>query len=88
MLTTLAAAGPGDRHVPDAARRGDPGHWADLLAANAVTVWNSVPAQMQLLDEYLRTASGVDVPGCGSRCCPATGYPSPSPTPSGAALPG
>ncbi|GLX40352.1 non-ribosomal peptide synthetase [Streptomyces roseochromogenus] len=47
--------------LPDAARRGDPGHWADLLAAHAVTVWNSVPAQMQMLEEYLRTASGVDV---------------------------
>ncbi|MFG3396468.1 amino acid adenylation domain-containing protein [Streptomyces parvus] len=47
--------------LPDAARRGDPGHWAELLARHAVTVWNSVPAQMQMLEEYLRTAPGVDV---------------------------
>ncbi|GLV87292.1 hypothetical protein Slala03_69810 [Streptomyces lavendulae subsp. lavendulae] len=42
----------------------------------------------------LRTRADADVggawrsPGCGSRCCPATGCPSPSPTPSGAAFPG
>ncbi|MGW0555808.1 amino acid adenylation domain-containing protein [Streptomyces sp. NPDC002926] len=47
--------------LPDAARRGDPGHWAELLADHSVTVWNSVPAQMQMLEEYLRTAPGVDV---------------------------
>ncbi|MGW2086489.1 AMP-binding protein, partial [Streptomyces sp. NPDC001880] len=47
--------------LPDAARRGDPGHWADLLATHAVTVWNSVPAQMQMLEEYLRTEPDVDV---------------------------
>ncbi|SPE99883.1 non-ribosomal peptide synthetase [Streptomyces sp. MA5143a] len=47
--------------LPDAARRGDPGHWAELLAEHAVTVWNSVPAQMQMLEEYLRTSPGVDV---------------------------
>ncbi|MGQ4491360.1 amino acid adenylation domain-containing protein, partial [Streptomyces sp. SAS_281] len=49
--------------LPDAARRGDPGHWAQLLAERAVTVWNSVPAQMQMLEEYLRTAPGLDVSG-------------------------
>ncbi|USQ85690.1 amino acid adenylation domain-containing protein [Streptomyces phaeoluteigriseus] len=47
--------------LPDAARRGDPGHWARLLADHAVTVWNSVPAQMQMLEEYLRTDPGADV---------------------------
>ncbi|QES04574.1 amino acid adenylation domain-containing protein [Streptomyces venezuelae] len=47
--------------LPDAERRGDPGHWAELLAGHAVTLWNSVPAQMQMLEEYLRTAPGVDV---------------------------
>ncbi|EST32880.1 non-ribosomal peptide synthetase [Streptomyces roseochromogenus] len=47
--------------LPDAARRGDPGHWAELLTAHAVTVWNSVPAQMQMLEEYLRTEPGADV---------------------------
>ncbi|MFH8798221.1 amino acid adenylation domain-containing protein [Streptomyces sp. NPDC017936] len=49
--------------LPDAARRGDPGHWAELLADHAVTVWNSVPAQMQMLEEYLRTQPDLDVSG-------------------------
>jgi pyochelin synthetase len=48
--------------VPDASRRGDPSHWAELIAAHEVTLWNSVPAQMQMLDEYLATASGVELP--------------------------
>ncbi|MCL7364059.1 non-ribosomal peptide synthetase [Streptomyces ardesiacus] len=47
--------------LPDAGRRGDPRHWAELLAEHAVTVWNSVPAQMQILEEYLRTEPGADV---------------------------
>lgn len=47
--------------LPDAARRGDPVHWAEMVAGHAVTVWNSVPAQMQMLEEYLRTEPGVDV---------------------------
>ncbi|WP_131787849.1 non-ribosomal peptide synthetase [Protofrankia symbiont of Coriaria ruscifolia] len=44
--------------LPDGARRGDPSHWAGLISAHAVTVWNSVPAQMQMLVEFLRSASG------------------------------
>ncbi|MGW7469824.1 amino acid adenylation domain-containing protein [Streptomyces xantholiticus] len=47
--------------LPDADRRGDPGHWAALLAEHAVTVWNSVPAQMQMLEEYLRAEPALDV---------------------------
>ncbi len=48
--------------VPDARRRGDPSHWAELIAAHEVTLWNSVPAQMQMLGEYLAGASGVELP--------------------------
>ncbi|TDT42715.1 pyochelin synthetase [Streptomyces sp. BK208] len=40
--------------LPDAARRGDPAHWAALVQEYGVSVWNSVPAQMQMLHEYLR----------------------------------
>ncbi|MEV6834713.1 amino acid adenylation domain-containing protein [Streptomyces sp. NPDC051133] len=47
--------------LPDPARRGDPAHWADLLARYDVTLWNSVPAQMQMLEEYLRTDPAADV---------------------------
>ncbi|MET9654780.1 amino acid adenylation domain-containing protein [Streptomyces sp. NPDC006460] len=47
--------------LPDPARRGDPAHWAESLAGHGVTVWNSVPAQMQMLEEYLRGRPGTDV---------------------------
>jgi len=39
--------------VPDAAGLRDPAHWADLMARHRVTLWNSVPALMQMLVEYL-----------------------------------
>ncbi|MCP3801285.1 amino acid adenylation domain-containing protein [Allokutzneria sp. A3M-2-11 16] len=38
---------------PDAARRADPSHWANLVAQHGVTLWNSVPALMQMLLTYL-----------------------------------
>jgi pyochelin synthetase len=47
--------------LPDADRRGDPSHWAQLLAQHEVTIWNSVPAQMQMLEHYLQ-ASDLDIP--------------------------
>ncbi|MBB1257455.1 non-ribosomal peptide synthetase [Streptomyces alkaliterrae] len=40
--------------LPDPERRGDPSHWAELISAHGVTVLNTVPAQMMLLEEYLR----------------------------------
>ncbi|WP_440071888.1 amino acid adenylation domain-containing protein [Streptosporangium sp. OZ121] len=39
--------------LPDAGSRGDPAHWARLIAEHGVTLWNSVPAQLQMLDHYL-----------------------------------
>ncbi len=39
--------------LPDPERRGDPSHWAALATAHAVTIWNSVPAQMQMLVSHL-----------------------------------
>ena len=39
--------------LPDPARRGDPSHWADLMGRHGVTLWNSVPAQLQMLAHYL-----------------------------------
>jgi pyochelin synthetase len=51
IFGTLAAGGC--LVLPDAARRGDPSHWADLIAEHHVTVWNSVPAQLQMLAHYL-----------------------------------
>ncbi|MEU2616263.1 amino acid adenylation domain-containing protein [Micromonospora sp. NPDC007271] len=48
--------------LPDPARRGDPSHWADLVARHEVTVWNSVPAQLQMLAHYLDGDPEVRLP--------------------------
>ncbi|MDH6108775.1 pyochelin synthetase [Kitasatospora sp. MAP12-15] len=47
--------------LPDAGRRADPAHWAELIARHRVTLWNSVPAQLQLLDTYLSADAGADL---------------------------
>ncbi|MGJ5893096.1 non-ribosomal peptide synthetase [Streptomyces sp. V2] len=50
--------------LPDPERRGDPSHWAGLAARHRVTLWNSVPAQLQMLHDYLASATGSgDVAG-------------------------
>ncbi|WP_434739394.1 amino acid adenylation domain-containing protein [Micromonospora sp. SH-82] len=41
--------------LPDPARRGDPAAWAETVAAEGVTLWNSVPGQLQMLSDYLGT---------------------------------
>lgn len=41
--------------LPDAGRPGDPSHWAGLVADHGVTVWNSVPAQLQMLVNYIES---------------------------------
>ncbi|MBB6347807.1 pyochelin synthetase [Nonomuraea muscovyensis] len=51
-LFGLLAAG-GALVLPAPARRGDPSHWAALVAQHGVTIWNSVPAQLQMLSDYL-----------------------------------
>ena len=43
--------------LPDADRRTDPEHWARLVEQERVTVWNTVPALMQLYVEYLEDRS-------------------------------
>ncbi|CAL9674615.1 Linear gramicidin synthase subunit B (plasmid) [Streptomyces sp. enrichment culture] len=45
--------------VPDPDRVGDPAHWADLLRAHDVTVWNTAPALLELLVDHLEQ-SGAD----------------------------
>ncbi|MCU0680702.1 MAG: amino acid adenylation domain-containing protein [Polyangiaceae bacterium] len=47
-LFGLLAAG-GALVVPDAAERRDPAHWLALLREARVTIWNSVPAAMEML---------------------------------------
>ncbi|WP_128979225.1 non-ribosomal peptide synthetase [Streptomyces roseicoloratus] len=46
--------------LPDPDMRSEPAHWAKLMAQHGVTVWNSVPAQMQMLVEHLE--AGGEVP--------------------------
>lgn len=41
--------------VPEHDRRADPSHWAELIAGAGVTVWNSVPALLQMLSTYAAT---------------------------------
>lgn len=50
IFGTLAAGGA--IVMPDEARRRDPSHWVELMRENGVTVWNSVPALMQMLLDY------------------------------------
>jgi pyochelin synthetase len=42
--------------LPDADRRADPEHWADLIETHDVTIWNSVPAQLEMLMAFLRSS--------------------------------
>ncbi|KYG01554.1 hypothetical protein BE21_56455 [Sorangium cellulosum] len=50
--------------LPDADRVRDPAHWAELMREHRVTLWNSVPAFMQMLVEHLEdaTSRGEPVP--------------------------
>ncbi|MFB8363079.1 amino acid adenylation domain-containing protein [Streptomyces sp. NPDC055929] len=57
----LTAAG-GTVVVPDPARTRDPGHWAELLAAHRITVWNSAPALLELAVDHLEV-TGAAAPG-------------------------
>lgn len=41
--------------LPSHDRRADPSHWVESINAHRVTVWNSVPAQLQMLHDYLAT---------------------------------
>ena len=52
----LLAAG-GAMIIPDAAKRLDPSHWAELMLKEGVTIWNSVPPMMEMLLDY---AAGRD----------------------------
>ena len=47
--------------LPDADRAGDPSHWAELISRHHVTLWNTVPAQLQMLLSYLESEPRADV---------------------------
>ena len=49
--------------LPDPARGSDPSHWAELMERHGITLWNSVPAQGQMLVDYLESEPGRVVPG-------------------------
>ncbi|MCP4661146.1 MAG: amino acid adenylation domain-containing protein, partial [bacterium] len=56
-LFGLLAAG-GAVVLPSPSGRREPEHWLDLIARHRVTVWNTVPALMELLLES--TSAGID----------------------------
>lgn len=49
--------------VPDADKALDPAHWAELMRRHRATVWNSVPAFLEMLVAYLENAAPSRVPG-------------------------
>jgi pyochelin synthetase len=53
IFGTLAAGGT--IIMPDATITPDPAYWTELLVREQVTIWNSVPALMQMLTEYLNS---------------------------------
>ncbi len=59
IFGTLAAGGT--IIIPDVSRVRDPAHWAEIVAQEKVTVWNSVPALMELLVEYLSGRPGLSL---------------------------
>ncbi|MEH2094379.1 amino acid adenylation domain-containing protein [Nostoc sp.] len=47
--------------IPDACAIKDPGHWAALMVRSQVTLWNTVPAMMEMLVNYAEQES-VELP--------------------------
>jgi len=43
--------------MPDASAVKDPSHWAELMVRERVTLWNSVPAMMEMLVDYAEAHS-------------------------------
>jgi amino acid adenylation domain-containing protein len=54
----LLAAG-GSIVIPSADRRRYPSHWVKLMTQHGVTLWNTVPALMQMFVDYLK---GISLP--------------------------
>ena len=57
----LLAAG-GAVVVPDAEREREPAHWAELLESEAVSIWNTVPALLEMLVDYAEGGGRVRAP--------------------------
>lgn len=45
--------------MPDAEAVKDPAHWAELMVRQQVTLWNSVPAMMEMLVSYVEQQPGA-----------------------------
>jgi pyochelin synthetase len=45
--------------LPEQNRVADPSHWLELVQRHAVTLWNSVPGQLQMLLDVLDSAPGA-----------------------------
>jgi epothilone synthetase B len=60
LFGLLAAGGAVVLPAPAGVR--DPAHWVERMAAGRVTVWNSVPAAMEMLVTHLERAGGAPAP--------------------------
>lgn len=57
IFCVLAVVG-GSIVLPDADKTREPGHWAELIEAHRITLWNSVPTFMQMLVEHVEGRLG------------------------------
>lgn len=48
--------------IPDPKKQKDPQHWYEQIEKHQVTIWNSVPAQMQMLTMYAATLPAPALP--------------------------
>lgn len=48
--------------IPDAKQVKEPQHWLEIMQENKITVWNSVPAFMQMFMEFLSTKPDTKLP--------------------------
>lgn len=46
--------------LPDPDRVKEPNHWADIMAKYKITLWNSVPAQMEMLVSCFKSRKGTE----------------------------
>ena len=60
IFGVLAAGGAIVMPEPSPGKRKDPAHWLELINAHQVTLWNTVPALMQMLVEHLSGTTRTD----------------------------
>jgi yersiniabactin nonribosomal peptide synthetase len=48
--------------IPSPQKALDPAHWSQLIADHRITIWNSVPALLQIWGDYVQSHAGVTVP--------------------------